>query len=288
MGAAATFLAFVPSNGQNETKIQRTMKAKQSMMTSLLVLAMAQTILSCMSCGNSAIAVVDEGPQTSEIRHHRDFEKIEIAGSPKVYFTQADSFSVRVEGPENLIDKIITSTDDHTLSIRNKGKVGFVNITFNDMDKVVVYVSSPDLVSVGLNGSGDFYCHKRIDTDNMNIILHGSGNMEFSDIICDHCVTELVGSGDIRVDRLETKTSDVSLIGSGDLSVNEWQVDETDVSLKGSGDVRINFVGGCRKASGRLTGSGDMKLKGSVKQFMMKKEGSGDIDTDELRVNSDK
>ena len=258
---------------------------KQSMMASLLVLAMAQTIVSCVSCGYTKTSMFEvDGPQVTQVRPIKGFEKIEVIGSPTVYYTQADTFSVRVEGPEDMVDKIVTTVDDGTLTIRNKGKIGMFNISLGDMNKLSVKVSSPDLIGVVVSGSGDFFSSRTVDTDEMQISLRGSGDISFERIICDHCVTELVGSGDISIDRLESQTSDASLIGSGDIQIRQWNVDDTDVSLRGSGDITIDFVEGCRKVSCHLAGSGDVDLKGRVKSMSKHKNGSGDIDTDQLMI----
>ncbi|MBP5799797.1 MAG: DUF2807 domain-containing protein [Prevotella sp.] len=263
------------------------MKAKKSLMASLLVLVLAQTIVSCVSCvscGRKSIEIFDEGPEVTQIRPLKGFEKIEILGSPTVYYTQADTFSVRIEGPENLVNNILTSVDDGTLFIRNRGKIGMVNINFGNMNDLSVHVTSPDLVSVLLSGSGDFISQKHIDTDEMSIVLRGSGDMTFNDILCDHCTTELTGSGDVDIQRLEAITSSVTLIGSGDVELFQCNVQETDITLRGSGDIDVRFDGDCKKVDCQLVGSGDISLRGKVRQYSQQKSGSGDIDTDKLMI----
>ena len=210
--------------------------------------------------------------------------KIEISGSPNVYYTQADSFSVKVRGPKDGLENILTDVNDGTLSIRNRGKMGVVNIVIRDEDQAEIYVTSPDLVSVRLSGSGDFTAEQRIDTDQMEVVLRGSGDMRIKDLICDDCHVELIGSGDIDIDRLETKESDVTLVGSGDIVIGLWRVLSTHLSLKGSGDIKVDFNEGCQAVNSELRGSGDITLRGVVSQFKMQKTGSGDIDTDHLKM----
>lgn len=254
-------------------------------MTSLLVLAMTQTIVSCVSCGYTKTSLFEEnGPQVTQVRPLKGFDKIEVIGSPSVYYTQSDSFSVRVEGPENMVDKIVTTVEDGTLTIRNKGKIGMINISLGDMDELSVKVSSPDLVSVVLSGSGDFIGQNRIDTDEMDIVLRGSGDITFNDILCDHCTADLTGSGDLDIQRLEAITSSVTLIGSGDMDVFQWNVQDTDIMLRGSGDIAVRFDGNCKKVDCQLVGSGDISLRGKVERFSQHKNGSGDIDTDKLVI----
>lgn len=256
------------------------MKAKQYLVYSGLLLMIVVGMTSCVRCDRTI--VVDD--QTVEWRHLRNFERIDISGSPTVVYTQADTFGVRIEGPDNLIPRILTDTKDHTLYVRNKGKMGFINLTMGDRGDVIVYVSSPDLVGVRVNGSGDFISKKPIDTDTMEVVLRGSGDIDFDDIICDVCTTELVGSGDININLLDAQTSTVVLVGSGDINITQANVLNTDLSLRGSGDISIDFEEGCQSAQCQLAGSGDIELSGSLTHYDCKKSGSGDIHTGNLRI----
>lgn len=220
----------------------------------------------------------------SEKRALKGFEEVEINGSPKVVYTQGTAFAVRVEGTQEAIDNIETTVQGRKLVVRNKGKYGPFNISFGNVGKAVVYVTSPDLLQVRLNGSGDFISDRRVDTDKLRIVLRGSGNIRFKDIICDHCTTELTGSGDVDVLRLEALTSAISLVGSGDVKVKEWRVDKTDITLTGSGDVKVHFAQDCKTATCTLKGSGDIELSGHLEHYKGQKRGSGDIDTDKLTI----
>lgn len=257
------------------------MKAKQQVLRSILLLTMAQTLVSCIYTSGSWD---DNGPKVVQQRPLKGFHKIEVFGSPSVYYSQADSFSVCVKGPEDLVDKIVTTVEDGTLTIRNKGKIGIFNVSFGGMRDLSVSVCSPDLTSVDLNGSGDFVSLSKLDTDNMRISLRGSGDMRFESIICDHSETELVGSGDIEIKQLEALTSDIMLVGSGDIDVLQRNVNETNISLKGSGDINVRFGERCKKVICQLKGSGDICLEGKVEQMNKHKSGSGDIDTDQLVI----
>ena len=251
------------------------MKAKHSLVSSLFVLVMAQMMVSCVYREN---VLVPDSERITQIRPLKGYERIEVYGSPTVIYTQADSFSVRVEGPENIVNNILTDVEGNTLTVRNKGKIGIINISIGSAGDVKVYVSSPDLIGVQLYGSGDFKSDGLVDTDNMRIELRGSGDIDFSDIICDNCTSEVVGSGDLRIRRLKAITSAISLVGSGDMSVSQWDVRDTDINLRGSGDVNVHFVEGCKRATCNLVGSGDITLRGHLDSVKKHKTGSGDID----------
>ena len=249
-----------------------------------LVLMVAVGMTSCVMTCNRPIA----GDEIVEWRKHRGFESIEISGSPNVVYTQTDTFGVRLEGPEKMVENMMTEVKDRTLFVYNKGrvdlKVGFINLNWGDRDDVTIYVSSPDLIGVRLNGSGDFVSKNQLDTDEMNIVLRGSGDVSFEDIICDACTTELVGSGDVRIDHLDAKKSTAVLVGSGDINITEANVIDTDLSVRGSGDIVVNFLEGCQSAVAKVNGSGDITLKGTLHNYDAHKSGSGDINTGDLTV----
>ena len=249
----------------------------------LLTLLAAMMMSSCSNWNISSNLTVDDGPMISETRNITAFEEIEINGSPTIYFTQADTFSVKVKGPKNMVENIITEKEGDALVIRNRGKVGVFNISFDDND-LGVYVTAPDMIGVRLNGSGDFISEKRIDTDNIRIVLRGSGDIDIKDLICDHCSIDLIGSGDLHVARLEAHEVESTLIGSGDVGLDLWNVTDTRLLLKGSGDIDVNFNKGCRFVNCELHGSGDISLKGQVERFSQKTHGSGDVDFSQLKV----
>ncbi len=259
------------------------MKLIQYLVLGVMWLMIVLGLTSCVTCERPF-----PGDPIVETRLHRGFERVEISGSPNVVYTQADTFGVRLEGPEKMVDNMMTEVKNHTLYVHNKGrvdvKVGFINLNWGDKDDVTIYVSSPDLVGVRVNGSGDFVCRGPLDTDMMNIVLRGSGDIAFDDIICDGCTTELVGSGDITIEHLDARTSTAVLIGSGDIVINEANVVETDLSLRGSGDSVVHFEDGCQSAQCQLAGSGDIALSGTLSHFDCKKSGSGEISREDLIV----
>jgi hypothetical protein len=266
--------------------MKKMMNVMRVLMASAVVLAVSMEVSSCTSCGVSEwhSNAFSKGPVVTEVRQLKGFEEIEINGSPRVCYTQADSFSVVVKGTQEAVDNILTETKGKTLTIRNRGKIQLFNISFSDYEGLTVYVTSPDLTGVRLNGSGDFEAEGRIDTDQIDIVLRGSGDMRLKDIICDRCDVELIGSGDVSLGNVDALNASAVLVGSGDLALGLQRVKDTRLLLKGSGDIKADFKEGCVAVGCELRGSGDISLKGSVHEFRQNKTGSGDIDVSGLTV----
>ena len=114
------------------------MKTRQYLIMSGLLLMVAMGMTSCVMTCNRPIA----GDEIVELRKHHGFESIEISGSPNVVYTQTDTFGVRLEGPEKMVENMMTEVKDRTLFVYNKGRVdlkgGFVNLNWGDKDDVTV------------------------------------------------------------------------------------------------------------------------------------------------------
>lgn len=249
----------------------------------LSLIVMAGILTSCIQVN----AVKGNQPVKTEPRQVSFFERINLQGSPAIIFSQADTVSVRVEAPADLLEYIKTEVRDSCLYVHMssdmKRVLGQIQV-FGDND-VKVYVTSPDLIEVSVLGSGDFVCNDHLDTDNLKLELRGSGDMDFTDIICDGIQTALIGSGDIKVQHVVAGSSAIEVVGSGDVEIGHDRVARTDITLKGSGDVRASF-NGCGDVTSNVVGSGDIDLSGQVRSFQHKVVGSGDCHYDNLQVQN--
>ena len=220
--------------------------------------------------------------KVEENRPVKSFERIRLQGSPDIKYMQGKTCSVRVKAPKNIIKKVETRVEGNCLVVSLKDNRMFSFGTIKD-DEIIVYVTSPDLIGVEVQGSGDFECKTLLDTDNMEISLRGSGDVNFSDIICDRIKTSLVGSGDIGIKKVTAQQSSVELVGSGDVAIKQYNVKQTQLELKGSGDIKV-ACDHCDVVNCRLVGSGDITLSGTVKKLNKTARGSGDIHTKDLTI----
>lgn len=213
-------------------------------------------------------------------------EIIEIKGSSEVVYTQGNKTEVKIKGASDLVDLIVIENKGNILSVSQKSsniehsvsnffsqlKNGFKDETVYP----VIYVTSPDLIGVTLTGSGDFKSPNQVDTDNMEIQLKGSGDIDFKDIICDNLHAFLQGSGDIDLKKVQAINTNYELKGSGDIDVKQQKVRQTDINLYGSGDIKVVCTD-CQQVNAKLTGSGDIDVYGHVEKKTQEVRGSGDI-----------
>ena len=72
-------------------------------------------------------------------------------------------------------------------------------------------------------------------------------------------------------------------MGSGNIGAGIQRADEVNLLLQGSGDMDLDLKD-CVSLSSDIQGSGDVKLSGNVRNLRKNVMGSGDYDTDNLRV----
>ena len=217
------------------------------------------------SCRFDVTRTISQTPESgeTEYRHLKGFERIVLMGSMDVKYIQADSFSVKVSAPGNVIKDVETTVEKNTLKINMKNANRFINFGRIDRGPIIVYVTSPDFLGISLMGSGDFMSLRPLDTDTLSIDLKGSGDIVFTDVICDRVNVSLIGSGDVKVDNVKTQQARLNLVGSGDI----------DMHFENSGEV-----------DSQVKGSGDITLSGTVKKMNQLVRGSGDINTGSLVV----
>ena len=136
-------------------------------------LSLFLTTLFVVVCTASVYAFADK--DKAEVnRQVSGFERIRLQGSPDIKYTQGKTWSVRVKAPKKLIDRVVTRKDGNTLVVSMKSGSFFNSIKGDD---VTVYVTSPDLIGVEVQGSGDFESKDRVDTDYLDLSVRGSGDI---------------------------------------------------------------------------------------------------------------
>ena len=200
---------------------------------------------------------VNGGKKASRQMNVAYFSKIDIKGGANVVFRQTNCGKpkVTVAGYKADVDMVSVKSDGRTLTITQADNRSGWHV-FGSGKEVTVYVSAPDLTAVNIFGSGDFRADGKVDTDNLLVVVKGSGDVDMRNVICDNADIQISGSGDVDIKNL--------------------------VAQRHAGDVDIKFT-----RSGYVTcgvyGSGDVELKGYVKGLKKNVKGSGEIETDGLK-----
>ena len=215
----------------------------------------------------------EEGIDHTEIREVGPFRALSSSLPCNVYYVQADKQEVRVESTEELAPKVLTTVEDGKLSLKlEPGRYPKLILR--------VVVSSPDIESLQVSGSGDLF-HEGVlhASGDLTLKVSGSGNMQIGSIDSKDFSARCSGSGDIRIEGLSCDDFDGSVSGSGTMRLGSISCEGFETSVSGSGDFLVGKVTAKRGASAWVFGSGDIRLSEVTVDGNMdlKTSGSGDI-----------
>ena len=139
--------------------------------------------------------------------------------------------SIKIEGPENYIDRIGYEVEDGVLKLSFDGR--------QTGGKVVITAQSETLNMLSIRGAGDFDAPYGIVTPVMDIDIQGAGDIDLKGLDCLGDVSIAVrGAGDIDISELACQCVKVEVMGAGDV-VLKGDAASADLSIKGAGDIDI-------------------------------------------------
>lgn len=146
----------------------------------------------------TTVCAKDGDARVTQTRKVEAFHAIDITAVGEIIFTQADKYSLRIEGKEKSVNRTTTSVSgDGTLHIGFKGRSGRGN------NGVTIYLSAPSLDGIEFRGVGSFRCEGDLKLDgDLNIDIDGVGEVVIDDLACRNLDIDLdgVGDADITVD----------------------------------------------------------------------------------------
>jgi len=171
--------------------------------------------------------------QKTEDRSVGSFTKISMGISGDVYISQGTNPKLTVEAEDEIIGLIVTEVRNDELKIR------FSQNRVRPKQPIRIWVTTPELEGIYLSGSGNMITETAIKSNEMELKLSGSGNINVKDLLCDEVDAGISGSGNIDVAGKADEMS-ITISGSGNCNAEEFQTEEIDIKISGSGDCRVN------------------------------------------------
>jgi hypothetical protein len=248
------------------------------------IILTAMVTYSCEEMGFGCIR--GNGDLTTENRIVSDFNGVELNGSFTVYVDSGEETSILVEADENLLDEIRTQVRGNNLIVET-----YRDRCLNSKNDITIYVTTPEIEEIVLNGSGRIYCDY-FETPKLQVDLNGSGSIFIDYIYTNDAELELSGSGsirgtvdtysaDIQVDgsgiiRLDGSAhhADMDITGSGSILGKEFYTDNTNIEITGSGNAEVYATD---LLEARVTGSGIVYYYGNPANVVKQISGSGNV-----------
>ncbi len=240
--------------------------------------------------------------QNRETRNVGNFTRISYRVPGKLYLKQGSPQKVEIEGAQDVLKEIETEVSGDKLII-GKERWNF-DWGWSDKWKVTIYVTVPTIEGVSVSGSGDLYCEEKINVNNLDLNVSGSGTMRLvfnatgdvdADVSgsgdmdlkgsCNNFESDVSGSGKVYVSTSIKMAADLGVSGSGKIQI-QGNAHSVKVGISGSGRVNAGELA-VEKCDARISGSGDMEI--NVKEELeVTITGSGNVtySGDPKRVNT--
>lgn len=186
-------------------------------------------------------------------RNHKNFSAIHFSISGDLYLTQGNSYSVKLEGNDSDLEKVITKVENGNLIVKTNNNTNLKN-------KVVVYITLPEINEISVAGSGDVYAKKEIKAGNMEISLSGSGDILFNNLLVTDIEISIAGSGDIEIAGKAKEELEVNIAGSGDVAALNFEAKDVEINISGSGSAKVYAIDNLET---NIVGSGSVRYKGN-------------------------
>lgn len=114
---------------------------------------------------------------------------------------------------------------------------------------------------------------ERMDTPALQATVSGSGSLRFDGLTAGTLELKVAGSGEVIASGKATRAT-VAVAGSGDVKLAELAADELKLSVAGSGDADVTAN---QALSVSIAGSGDVRYGGAVQNVRSSVAGSGTV-----------
>lgn len=209
--------------------------------------------------------VKGKGPIVTKTLDLSEISGIALGINAKVFLTQGNRQSVKVEAQENLIEILKTKVSGGTW------KIGFhENVSNHKTIKIYITLNTLEKVAVGGSGSIEGTNHFP-NIDDLSVAVSGSGKVAL-DVEASEISSAVSGSGNIYLEG-KANTHRIAVSGSGGVSAYDLESADCKVAISGSGDCELNVKNDLRAT---VSGSGDIYYKGNP-NVRSKVSGSGDI-----------
>lgn len=185
-----------------------------------------------------------------------------------IVYTQSDHVKVHAKGDEELVDKLKVTEKEGELHLFYEDKVKSLGAK-----KITVYISSPIIEKIVMNGVGNFKMEDAVAVDSLTIDFEGVGNFEAMELESNSIQAAYQGVGSLKLAGT-TDLLDVTVEGVGNVDTKELLANNTVIRADGVGSVKC-FAS--KRIDLKNKGLGSITYYGNPEIKNMKNTGIGKI-----------
>lgn len=231
-----------------------------------LALAIA-TLSVAASCAQKRIK--GSGNVVTIERTTNNYDGISVSGFYEVELVNGQEGNLTLKGEDNILNNIETEVKGGTLHIKSMDNT---NLIPSRGEEVFITIPVDEIDKIRLSGSGHFVGKKTLKTNDLDIQVSGSRNIDLT-VETDQVSVQTSGSSNIQ---LKGNTDELKVQSSGSSNVKAFnlETDEATFELSGSSDVEITVN---ESLTSRVSGSGNIRYRGNPEKVDSKISGSGRV-----------
>ncbi len=229
----------------------------------LVIVLFITTLSSCLI--NNITGINGNGIVKTEIREIAPYKKIKASGAVNIYISQGDSYSLKVESDENLLEFIETYIKGDELVVEQSEN-------FGKTTKLNIYVTVKELSSIDVSGACDITSQNMLSTPDFDLEISGSSDVSLI-LATSNLNINVSGASDIN---LKGKASKARIESSGASTIKafEFVVRDFVISTSGASDMEVNVVDNLNVD---VSGASTVRYKGSPTKIDQNISGAGSI-----------
>lgn len=222
------------------------------MKTILYIISFVLLTIATQSC--SFNAVKGNGNIAENEINISDYSQIKFSGGATLHYEQKNDTTpyLRIEVDENIFPLLTIENSDNVLRIYNKENIRPTRYN--------IYTNSATLKSLEASGSITALIKGKLETQDLNIALSGSGDITIDSLVCQNLETKISGSADMAIKGGKASFIKSIISGSGKINTIAMQADSTSCITSGSGDFK---VWSDKYLKIEVSGSGNVEYKGN-------------------------
>ena len=195
-----------------------------------------------------------KAPKIKHTVNVETFKGISLGCNATLSYSESEQTSIEVNTSRAIFDNMHFETVDDLLDISFKNNT---NISYDEA--IEISISGPSVDVFILTGSGSISANYNILNQKKQVSL------------------EVIGSGDILAENLNTKSFFLKIAGSGNITSKGLSAGKVQASIDGSGDMTVD--GTCNNSKIEIVGSGSFQgYDCETKNAIIEVTGSGDCE----------
>ncbi len=251
----------------------------------------AMIIAVCGACSfNSSGDINGSMKYSEEDLKPKAFKAINVDVVADVYYTQnnGDKHDVQLDfsdiKDERLVqemkEKVKVAYRDGGVEIGVAGRISGVS-NMNEGKRLKVYITSPDLVKIDLEGVGAFHADA-INSDRFDIDNEGVGSIYIKQLLANTVTVDNEGVGSVNITNMTGDKLDIDNEGVGSVKVGYYKGGTLKINNEGVGSVTAKVD--CQSIDATLDGVGGVTLSGTTRSYNKRKDGVGGYHDNGLKV----